>query len=152
LYSIIPKNNLSRPSRTLGSVLIILVSLTLICVAESAAAQQGGQVQELTGTIEPGEIIIYDIPSLRQNQNIQIHASTISGNLDPIIFITDTTFDPDAVESDFEEALDRAAEEDLDPLQVLDEVRNRHALAWDDDSGGGLVSMPSSLGSPCSVA
>ena len=104
----------------------------------AASAQQGEQVQELTGRIEPGEIIIYDLPSLRQGQKLYLHASATSGNLDPIIFITDTAFDPDVLEADVESALDQAAQADLDPFEVLDELRDQHALAWDDDSGGGL--------------
>ncbi|UCF28826.1 MAG: hypothetical protein JSW42_03850, partial [Chloroflexota bacterium] len=125
-------------NRTIGLLLTIFVFGILAFSASPASAQQGGKVQELTGMIEPGEIIIYDLPSLRKGQHLHFHASTISGNLDPIIFITDTAFDPNMLEADVESAMDRAAQEDLDPLEVLDEVRDQHALAWDDDSGGGL--------------
>lgn len=125
-------------NRTIGLLLTILVFGILAFSAAPASAQQGGEVQELTGMIEPGEIIIYDLPSLLKGQHLYFHASTISGNLDPIIFITDTAFDPNMLEADVESAMDRAAQEDLDPLEVLDEVRDQHALAWDDDSGGGL--------------
>jgi hypothetical protein len=123
----------------IGLFFSILCVLTLNFSVAPAAAQEGGKVQELTGTIEPGEIIIYDLPSLRQGQKLFVHASATSGNLDPIIFITDTDFHPDALEADFESALDQTVQEDLDPLEVLEEVRDQHALAWDDDSGGGLT-------------
>jgi hypothetical protein len=69
---------------------------------------------------------------------LYIYATATSGNLDPIVFITDTDFHPEILESDFESALDQAIEEGLDPLEAIDAVRDQHALAWDDDSGGGL--------------
>ena len=69
---------------------------------------------------------------------LYIYATATSGNLDPIVFITDTDFHPEILGSDFESALDQAIEEGLDPLEAIDAVRDQHALAWDDDSGGGL--------------
>jgi hypothetical protein len=116
-----------------------LCVLTLNFSVAPAAAQERGKVQELTGIIEPGEIIIYDLPSLRQGQKLYVHATATSGNLDPIIFITDTDFHPDILEADFESAMDQAVQEGIDPLEVIEEVRDQHALAWDDDSGGGLT-------------
>ena len=121
-----------------GLLFSILCVLVLNFSVAPAAAQERGKVQELTGTIEPGEIIIYDLPSLRQGQKLYVYATATSGNLDPIIFITDTDFHPDILEADFESAMDRAVQGGIDPLEVIEEVRDQHALAWDDDSGGGL--------------
>lgn len=123
----------------IGLLFSILCVLILNFSVAPAAAQERGKVQELTGTIEPGEIIIYDLPSLRQGQKLYLHATATSGNLDPIIFITDMDFHPDILEADFESAMDQAVQEGIDPLEVIEEVRDRHALAWDDDSGGGLT-------------
>ena len=39
---------------------------------------------------------------------------------------------------DFEAAMDTAGQGGIDPLEVIEGVRDQHALAWDDDSGGGL--------------
>jgi hypothetical protein len=118
--------------------LTILYFMVLILSVSPAIAQERGLVQELTGTIEPGEIIIYDLPSLIKGQQLYVYATATRGNLDPIIFITDTDFHPDTLEADFEEALDSALLEGEDPLEAIDQVRDQHALAWDDDSGGGL--------------
>jgi len=122
----------------IGLFFSILCVLVLNFSIAPTAAQERGKVQELTGTIEPGEIIIYDLPSLRQGQKLYVYATAKSGNLDPIIFITDIDFHPDILEADFESAMDQAVQEGIDPLEVIEEVRDQHALAWDDDSGGGL--------------
>jgi len=118
--------------------LSILCFLVLNLAIAPALAQERDQVQELTGTIEPGEIIIYDLPSLIKGQQLYVYATATRGNLDPIIFITDTDFHPDVLEADFEAALDAAILGGEDPLETIDQVRDQHALAWDDDSGGGL--------------
>jgi hypothetical protein len=103
-----------------------------------AYAQERGQVQEVSGIIEPGEIIIFDLPSLQEGQQLYVYATAASGNLDPIVFITDTEFHPDVLEANFEGGLESAMLAGEDPLEAIDQVRDMHALAWDDDSGGGL--------------
>jgi len=118
--------------------LTILYFMVLILAVSPAMAQERGQVQELTGIIEPGEIVIYDLPSLIKGQQLYVYATATRGNLDPIIFITDTDFHPDTLEAEFEAALDAAILGGEDPLEAIDQVRDQHALAWDDDSGGGL--------------
>ena len=137
-YPIIKASVLSPRFWFIGLLFSILCVLILNFSVAPAAAQERGKVQELTGTIEPGEIIIYDLPSLRQGQKLYVYATATSGNLDPIIFITDTDFHPDILEADFESAMDQAVQGGIDPLEVIEEVRDQHALAWDDDSGGGL--------------
>ena len=103
-----------------------------------AAAQLTDQVQELAGIIEPGEIVIYDLPLLSEGQTLYVYTTATRGNLDPIIFVTDTDFHPEILEADFEAAFDAALLEGADPLEIINQVRDMHALAWDDDSGGGL--------------
>jgi hypothetical protein len=119
-------------------VRFLFVVLAGVLGVYPAAAQESGQVQELTGIIEPGEIIIYDLPSLSKGQKLFIYATTTRGNLDPVVIITDTDFHPEKVEADFETALDQALESGDDPFEATDQVLDQHALAWDDDSGGGL--------------
>lgn len=97
-------------------------------------------MQELTGVIEPGEIIIYDLPSLVEGQQLYVYATATRGNLDPIIAVTNTDFHPDVLEADFEGVLDSALLAGEDPFESIERVRDMHALAWDDDSGGGLSS------------
>jgi len=131
------KSQTRFPSQSFLASLFLFVLLSAFSVFP-AASQQSDQVQELTGIIEPGEIVIYDLPSLSRGQTLYVYATATRGNLDPIIFITDTDFHPDTLEADFETALDATLLDGADPLEVIDEVRDQHALAWDDDSGGGL--------------
>jgi hypothetical protein len=119
------------------SLLLVLVA-SLAAGIGSAAAQEDGQVQELTGIVDPGEIVIYQIPDLKKGQVLYIYATATSGNLDPLVMVTDSDFHPEVLETDFESALDQALDESLDPFEAIEAFRDQHALAWDDDSGGGL--------------
>jgi len=105
-----------------------------------SAAQENEQIQVLTGKIEPGEIHIYQLPDLKTGQVLYIYATATSGNLDPIVVIADSDFSAELLEAEFEAALDEGALEGSDPVEVINEVRDQFALAWDDDSGGGLTS------------
>jgi hypothetical protein len=71
---------------------------------------------------------------------LYLNASALSGNLDPIIGITAGAVDPEALEEAYESVVERALAGGLDPLVLLDEIRHRFTLVWDDDSGGGLSS------------
>ena len=123
-----------------GFALITLIGMSLTTGLTSVSAQGGRQVQVLTGKIEAGEVIVYLLPDLSTGQTLYIHASAISGNLDPIVFITDTTLDSETIEAEFEAARDQQILSDSsDPLEILDELRDQYTLAWDDDSGGGLT-------------
>ena len=51
-----------------GLSLLLLLAASLAADIGSAAAQEDGQVQELTGIVDPGEIVIYQIPDLRKGQ------------------------------------------------------------------------------------
>ncbi len=122
----------------IGFSLVLVLAASLVTGFRSAAAQEDGQVQELTGIVDPGEIVIYQIPDLYKGQLLYIYATATSGNLDPLVLITDTDFHPEVLETDLESALDQALDESLDPYEAIDAFRDQHALAWDDDSGGGL--------------
>ncbi len=116
----------------------LLVGLTLTLGMGPALAQGDGPVQELTGRIEPGEIVLYRLPDLQAGQTLYVRVDGISGNLDPIMGVVETDADPAALEMSAETALDEAVAGGLDPLEALDQVRDEFTLAWDDDSGGGL--------------
>lgn len=123
-----------------GFALISLISMSLTTGLMSISAQGRGQVQVLNGKIEPGEVIVYLLPDLSTGQTLYIHASATSGNLDPIVFITDTILDSETIEAEFEAARDQQIiASSSDPLEILDELRDQYTLAWDDDSGGGLT-------------
>ena len=124
----------------LTSLWIITVFFFALAFPSMTSAQDAGQIQKLTGKINPGEIVLYILPDLERGQMLYLHASTLSGNLDPIIGIAAGEVDPEALEEAYESAVERAFAGGLDPLVLLDEIRDRYTLVWDDDSGGGLSS------------
>jgi len=119
---------------------LITVFFCVLAFPSLTSAQDAGQIQKLTGKISPGEIVLYILPDLERGQMLYLHASALSGNLDPIIGITTGDVDPEALEEAYESVVERALAGGLDPLVLLDEIRNRSTLVWDDDSGGGLSS------------
>ena len=120
--------------------IILVLGLALVMGGAITTAQGSGSVQELSGRIEPGEVILYFLPDLLQGEQLYVHASPVSGNLDPLVHIVDASVDPQQLESEFESALNQAMAGAGDPLQTVEELRNEFALAWDDDGGGGLTS------------
>ena len=133
---LVSASNISRMALVLGVGLILVLSpLTSL---GPVGAQSQGQVEVLTGKIDSGEITIYQLPGLQQGQRLYIHAAGTSSNLDPIVGVLDGSVDPEAIEAAFESALDEAVEQGLDPLEAIEELRDRFLLAWDDDGGGGL--------------
>ena len=82
---------------------------------------------------------MYLLPDLTAGQTIYIRAQTVSGNLDPLIGIIDSKVDPNQLETDYEQALDQAITAGVDPFEIVDTLRDRYLLAWDDDGGGGLT-------------
>ncbi len=102
--------NLLSPRRYPWRAVIILIVLasSLVVHLGPALAQGQGQVQELTGRIHAGEIIIYLLPGLKQGQTLYARMEGTSGNLDPILAIGDPSIDVEIIESTLESALDEA--------------------------------------------
>ena len=118
---------------------LVILGLSLATGLGPILAQEDGAVQVLTGRIEPGEIILYLLPGLQQGQRLYVYAKGTSGNLDPAVGVVDAGVDPEALELEFEAALDEIVTAGADPLEALEEVRDQFMLASDDDSGGGLT-------------
>lgn len=124
-------------------VILLVLGLVLLPGLRPLAAQeegeQEGSVQVLHGRIEPGEIILYNLPDLRQGQRLYVTMQTQSGDLDPIVGLVHGDVDPEALEADFEAALSRAIDQGEDPFTAVNRLRNEYFLAWDDDGSGGLA-------------
>jgi hypothetical protein len=103
-------------------------------------AQDGGQVQELVGTLGRDEIQIFLLPNLESGHTLYAHARGTSGNLDPVVVLVDASAEPEALIESHLTSVREAAAEGRDPVVAVDESANRLFLAWDDDSGGGLAS------------
>jgi hypothetical protein len=125
-----------------GSRYVVLVVIILLVSPAALAptyAQQGGQVQELSGKVEQGRFQFYLLPDLKQGQILYVYASGTSGNLDPIAGLIDTNCDFQAAAAEYDAELEQIIAEGRDPLLAADELRDRFLLVWDDDSGGGLA-------------
>ena len=128
-----PRRWLRWPSIFLGLAACMILALVPV------AAQDRAAVQELSGTIDAGEAVLYLLAGLKQGQQLYLYAQPTSGSLDPIVGILGEDTDPEALESAYEAALDQALAAERDPLQAVEAVRDGFSLAWDDDSGGGLT-------------
>lgn len=115
------------------------IALNLVLGVSPAFSQDAAPVQLLEGSLEPGQALIFLLPGLQGGQTVYLRMDAVSGNLDPIMGIIDPKVDPEELESAIETAFDRAISEGTDPLEAVEAVRDRYALAWDDDSGGGLA-------------
>ena len=120
-------------------IVSLLTILGLYLTGRPAQAQQEGQVQQLTGRIDPGQVLIYRLPDLQAGQTLYVRMVGTSGNLDPNVALVDPSIDPEELEASAESAYDLALAGGADPLEALDEIRDRYTLAWDDDGGGGLA-------------
>jgi hypothetical protein len=117
----------------------LLLFIILSLAARPAQAQQEGQVERLSGQIDSGEISLYRLPNLQAGQTLYVRMEGTSGNLDPLLALIDPGVDPEELEAVAESAYDLALAGGVDPLEALDELRDRFSLVWDDDGGGGLA-------------
>jgi hypothetical protein len=108
----------------------------LIIPGGLCAPSDGQGVQELNGTLGPGQDAIYTLPALQEGQTVYVYVKSESGNLDPFAALASPDTPPD-LRRRFEADVTQAVEEGRDPLQVVPAFSDRYFLAWDDDSGKG---------------
>jgi hypothetical protein len=128
---------MKRVSKSITLTLIVL--LMPLATWAPAAAQEGGQVQELTGKVDQDKFQLYLLPDLKQGQILYVYASGTSGNLDPIAGLIDTNLDFQTAVAEYDAALERIIAQGRDPLLATEGLRDRFLIVWDDDSGGGLA-------------
>ena len=83
-----------RPVLAVIITSILIIVLSLISGGEPIHAQEGGQVQLITGRAEPGAGSFYDLANLKKGQTLYAYAQNTSGNLDPLLLFADDTLDP----------------------------------------------------------
>lgn len=119
----------------------IFVALVLIHLGRSSPAFAQGQsnaTQQLTGRINSGEIVYYDLPDLKQWQTVYILMEATSDNLDPFLGILDDQIDLENLQPDIERDL-LVALNSSNTFQAINDVRDKYYLVWDDDSGDGYA-------------
>jgi hypothetical protein len=132
---LLPANHLLR----LTALGLVIILSSLLPSTKHARAQGGGQVQELTGRIDPGKFRFYLLSDLEEGRTLYVHATGISGNLDPVVGLFDTTQDFGAIAAQYDAERERLLALGGDPLLAIEAVRDRFLLVWDDDGGGGLA-------------
>jgi Neurotransmitter-gated ion-channel ligand binding domain len=126
-------------------LLIILLSAGLLEVTPLASAraqgapteQEAPPVQQIQGTINPGEIDIFVLSGLKQGQRLYALLENTSGNLDPALSLVSTSVDVPELVATYRAEVQRLAQTSEDPLVQLPALNDRTFLAWDDDSGPG---------------
>ncbi len=118
------------------SLLLILIFIPIFAVQ----AQGDPEVQELFGTLAPGQNDVFLLSDLEEGQILTAFMENRSGNLDPILSILQDDGNLAAkLESFKEDVAELAATSDY-PLIELPALRDQYALAWDDDGGPGYSS------------
>ncbi len=119
-------------------VILWVVVVTLLLPA-SALAQGNPAVQELDGSIAPGQQDVFRLASLEQGQTLYAFMENTSGNLDPLLFILPGNQDPSATLDSYNKAAANLLNSSATPLLDLPALRDKYFLAWDDDSGPGYT-------------
>lgn len=123
-------------------VILLILSLVVWGLLGShrlVHAQTVGRVQTLTGTIRPGDFYAYILPDLQSGETLYVYMQATSGNLDPIIALSDGTVDTQSLEDTYDSIVQQALVEGRDPLLAASEAAEDLFLIWDDDSGEGLA-------------
>jgi len=119
-------------------LILLVVGFTLLAPLGGALAQSAPAVQELQGSLAPGESDLFRLQGLRQGQVLSALMENRSGNLDPILSILPADDVAARLES-FQKAVTDLVASSAYPLLDLPAVRDEYALAWDDDSGPGYA-------------
>ena len=123
------------------SVLTILTLVTILLMPLGIVqAQDRPQVQELYGSLAPGQSDIYRLSGLKKGQVLEAFMENISGNLDPILSILPDDGNLSAKLDSFRKDVADLVATSPQPLLDLPALRDQYALAWDDDGGPGYAS------------
>jgi hypothetical protein len=121
------------------SVGVLLVLVVLNQASPSAAQDQAGRDERITGRLHAGEIHAYLLKDLQPGDRLTASMRATSGNLDPALGILDTTTPLAEAMSHYRADLQHLLAGNESAALALDELRSRYFLAWDDDSGAGYA-------------
>lgn len=114
---------------------VILVTLMLFLHSSPAAAQDNGQIQKVSGSVEAGRGFVYSLPTVRRGDIVTVYVSGTSGNLDPFIALSDSLLDPERLVADYAAVRAAAVDAGEDPLAAATAFADDVFVVWDDDSG-----------------
>lgn len=123
-------------TRAVRRALFLALLLAVLVGATIAQMQENAGAQELTGRIEPGQAIFYDLPDLQTGETLYAYAEGTSGNLDPFLAVTTPDLNTSRVRNEFAIEVNSSLASGQDPLRVIPETAGRYFLAWNDDTNG----------------
>ncbi|WP_292364917.1 MULTISPECIES: hypothetical protein [unclassified Methanoculleus] len=123
-------------TRAVRRALFLTLLLAVLVGTTTAQMQENAGVQELTGRIEPGQAIFYDLPGLQAGESLYAYAEGTSGNLDPFLAVATPDLNTSRVRNEFAIEVNSSLAAGQDPLRVIPKTAGRYFLAWNDDTNG----------------
>ena len=127
-------------------LLLVLVLLALVGPAAAGTQETDGQgsepaeaetpIQVVQGRVSTSGLQLYRLAGLKKGQTLYVHASTIAGYLDPLVFLLKPGADANALAREPLDALVSTLSRDHDPIEVTRHILQRYALAGNDDFEG----------------
>lgn len=118
---------------------LVFIAVLLSTITTTAQVASPELVNVLDGRIFGSEEVKnYTLENLVQGDKLYVHVQGTSGNLDPFVALLSTDQVTGTKAGEFNEEVQRAIENNRDPLLVVSKYSNNNFLAWDDDSGGGF--------------
>jgi hypothetical protein len=132
--------NLGKPRQTsanLGILSLVILLCLLIAAPSSLLAQEEeqGQVQLLTGRIEQGEVMHYDLPDLQQDDTLYVYMRNESGNFDPALLLVTPDMVTENMRQEIRDEAEALVSAGEDPIEALVQVLLANSLDADDNSG-----------------
>ncbi len=122
-----------------SSILILLALAFTLLAPLGVEAQRAADVQEVQGSLAPGQSDVFRLQGLREGQVLDAFMENTSGNLDPILALLPADDDFSATLERFRQAVAGLVANSAYPLLDLPALRDEYTLAWDDDSGPGYA-------------
>jgi hypothetical protein len=121
----------------LFALALLTLAVILLAPLGGVQAQDVPPIQELQGSLAPGQIDVFLVKNLKKGQTLDAFMENTSGNLDPILTVLSADEDLAANLESYKNALSELIANSPQPLVELPALRDKYALAWDDDSGPG---------------
>ncbi len=86
------------------SICFILI-LTLAMAHSQSVQAAAGRVQELHGSVFPGELYYYRLDGLQAGEHLYVYMENVSGNLDPVVAVIAGGQDIMALEEQYKQSV-----------------------------------------------
>ena len=104
-----------------------------LCAAPGLA-QNRPQVQILTGSLDSGDLKLYDLPNLKKGDTLYVYLARLSGNLDPLVAVANVGPNLKSFKPRLKGILQKSQESFF---KAYRDLLSAYYLAWDDDGGRG---------------